>query len=719
VSRRHYLPPAATVVALFVVLLAALQSACSRPRPAPSAQGFNLLLVTLDTVRADHLGCYGDRDADTPALDRLASEGVRFRIAESPVPLTLPAHASILSGLLPIHHGLHQNGFGHLPDSVATLATTLSAAGYRTGAFIGAFVLDRRFGLHRGFAHYDDDIRRDPNVPATLEAERPGREVVDRALAWLGRADPRPFFAWVHLYDAHAPYRPPEPFRTRFAGRPYDGEIAEDDEQVGRLLLELDHRGWAARTVVAVVGDHGEALGEHGEPTHGLLIYEASLRVPLLLRAPGVLPRGAVVGRPVSLVDVAPTLGGLLGLPFTPPAGHRLDGRDLSASVRAGHEPASEAIVAESRYAAMFGWSTLTALRRGDLKYIEAPHPELYDLKRDPHETRNLAPDEPAQVAELAAALYAIVGGAETPEAAPTPDAETRAKLASLGYLAGARLGGGRTTPTARDPKDMVGLFGRFEAAHEAMAAGRTGEARREYDELVAADPDNAVFVGQDAEACRRAGDLERAVSLYRRAVELAPEDRDARYNLAMTLEDAGRREEAFAALQRAITLDPSHPETHNTLGIALSQQGRLEEARGQFVQAARLDPHNAVAFNNLGNVLRDLKRFDEAGDAYRHAIELAPDYGDPWNGLGTLAVQRKRPAEAVADFDRALAVAPGLHEAQLNRGIALELSGNRSGAAAAYRAFIRSTQGAPQYATQREAAAHLLAGLGGTRREH
>ncbi|MFY9824548.1 MAG: sulfatase, partial [Thermoanaerobaculia bacterium] len=250
----------------------------------------NLLLVTVDTVRADHLGCYGDREAVTPFLDRLASEGLRFEAASSTVPLTLPSHATILSGLLPLHHGLRNNGAGALPAGTGTLATLLAgdAAHYRTGAFVGAFVLDGRFGLKTGFEVYDDEIPRDPKAGVSLEAERPGREVVDRALTWLkdgdDRKDDRPFFLWVHLYDAHAPYTPPPAWAARHPGRPYDGEISEVDEQIGRLLAELDRRGVSGRTVVAVAADHGEALGEHGELTHGLLLYEPTLHVPLLLR---------------------------------------------------------------------------------------------------------------------------------------------------------------------------------------------------------------------------------------------------------------------------------------------------------------------------------------------------------------------------------------------------------------------------------------------------
>src|SRR5215212_5202740 len=287
-------------------ILLLLLAACRREPSRPP----NVLLITLDTLRADHVGAYGSRAGSTPAIDSIAARGVRFEQAGSAVPLTLPSHATILSGLLPLHHGVRNNGAGSFPSDRPTLATLFSEKGYRTAAFLGAFVLDRRFGLNRGFDVYDDEIPRDPTLGDHLEAERRGDAVADRAAAWLSQPDSRPFFAWVHLYDAHAPYTPPEPFRTRYAASAYDGEIAFVDQQIGRLLAALEQSGQRDRTIIVVTGDHGEALGEHGELTHGLLLYEGTLRVPLIIEAPGTLDPH-VVTTPVSLADVAPTVAGL------------------------------------------------------------------------------------------------------------------------------------------------------------------------------------------------------------------------------------------------------------------------------------------------------------------------------------------------------------------------------------------------------------------------
>jgi arylsulfatase A-like enzyme/Tfp pilus assembly protein PilF len=684
------------------------------------------VLITLDTVRADHLGAYGYAAAETPALDRLAREGVRFAQVSSAVPLTLPSHSSLLSGLLPPHHGLRNNGSGAFPPETATLASVLAGRGWRTGAFVGSFVLDRRFGLARGFDVYDDEIERDPHAGESLEAERPGSTVMDRALAWLAQegaetqSPAKPFFLWVHMYDAHAPYTPPSPFRERHADRPYDGEIAAVDAQVGRLLAELDRRGLAASTVVMVTSDHGEGLGEHGELTHGLLLYEPTLRVPLLVRAPG-LAAGRVIQTPVSLVDIAPTLAGLAGESFPAPASGRLDGRDLSSSLLTGKEPAPEEVYAETQYPTVFGWSPLSALRRRDLKYIAAPHPELYDLARDPSEARDLAarPETAASMLSGFASHLAALAA----EAVPTPrgggmDAETRERLASLGYLSsGPKAPTAASTPRsdAPDPKLLVDLFQRFERAHNLLKSGPAGEvagAVAELARLVSADPRNPVFRGELARAYRRQGALDRALPLYRQAAADAPGDPEAWYNLAAALQDAGQLAEARTAIEQAVHLDPGRAEAHNTLGIVHLAEGRPEAARQELEIAVALDPRGATALNNLGNVLRGLGLLDEAESAYRRAVAAAPRYAEPLNGLGTLEVERDRPAAALAYFEQALRLAPGYHEVRLNQGIAHEMAGEKDAAAAAYRDFLAAAGSDPQFAEQRRAAEQLLARL-------
>ncbi|HEY0140243.1 MAG TPA: sulfatase-like hydrolase/transferase [Thermoanaerobaculia bacterium] len=644
----------------FLALLLLL-AACARETPK-----YNVVLITLDTFRADR--------ATTPNLSRLAAQGVRFEQAQSPVPLTLPAHASILSGLLPLHHGLRNNGAGTFPADRETLATTLSRNGYRTAAFVGAFVLDHRFGLDRGFDTYDDEIPRDSSGDVSLEAARRADAVVDRAVAWLGGASEQPSFAWVHLWDAHAPYAPPAPHPQT-----YDGEVAYVDQQLGRLLSAIDTKN----TIVIVVGDHGEGLGEHGEGTHGLLLYQSTLHVPMLIAAPDVEPR--VVREPVSSVDLAPTVAALLEIEFP-----KVDGRNVLAE-----SLPSVDLYAETQYPLTFGWNELASLRNRNTKVISAPYPELYDLAGDPREIRNVISNERRTARELLPRLTAIRQTAVVP-AAVRVDEETRRKLESLGYVSPQPVQGRATRP---DPKAMVALFTEFERGRTSIPV---------LENLVRRDPYNPVFRSALARLQRDGGQNESAVDLLRGTVALAPADADAWYNLGVALTEANELDEALAALTESARLDPLRAATQNAIGVILIQRGDAQAAANAFRRATELDPRDARGWNNAGNALRALANVGDAATAYRKAIELSPNYADPHNGLGVILVQSRRPAEAVRSFETAIRLQPDFHKARLNLGIALQESGRVQEAAAQYEALLKSA--APE--EQRAAARTLLAGI-------
>jgi arylsulfatase A-like enzyme/Flp pilus assembly protein TadD len=656
----------------FTILLLAFCFSCTHREPPK----YNLLLITLDTFRADRLG------PNTPNLQKLAHDSVRFANADSPVPLTLPAHCSLLSGVLPLHHGVRNNGANPFPADRDDLATVLSRGGYRTGAFVSSFVLDHRFGLSRGFDMYDDEIPRDTaNDANVLEAERRGGATVDRALAWLKQSGGRPFFAWVHLYDAHAPYAPPAPYPQT-----YDGEIAYVDAQVGRLLASIDR----ANTIVAVVGDHGEALGEHGELTHGLLIYEPTLHVPMMIAAPDVEARD--VKTAVSTIDLAPTLAALSGVKL-----EHTDGRALALN----GEPSSSDIYAETEYPLQFGWSDLASVRRGDAKLIS--NRELYDLARDPAEKANVLAEQRREFRLLDDALNAIrrtaVAATQT-----TVDEETRRKLASLGYIAPTSSAGG-----TQDPVKMAPLFRRFEEATWALNGGRAKDAIAALDQLVKDDPANPVFRESLARALRQQGQLEPAIKLYREAVAISPSDAEAWYNLAVALQEAGHAQEGAIAIREALRRDSQRPEAHNTLGIVYTNDGNFGAAEAEFREAIAIDPRNARAFNNLGNTLRATNRLEEARQAYQRAIALSPAYADPLNGLGVIDVQQDRSRDAIAEFDAALRIAPNYYEAQLNRGIALKVSGDKVAAADQFRRLLAVLPPGREYDPQRKAARELL----------
>jgi arylsulfatase A-like enzyme len=438
---------------------------------AASGKGRSVLLVTLDTTRADRLGCYGHPGARTPVLDRLASEGVRFENAFADAPITLPSHASVLTALFPFEHGVRNNGNFRLSERFPTLATVLRDRGYRTGAFLSSFVLDRRYGLARGFETYDDRMDAAPESAPTPEAERRGDRTVLALGGWLeGRAaDGAPFFAWLHLYDPHEPYRPPPPFRETIAD-PYDGEIAFADAALGQALDKLGTLGLRDKTVVAVVADHGESLGDHGEETHSMFVYDSVIRVPLVFWGPGLLPAGRTVGTPVRTIDVAPTLLDLVEAPSlaSPHA------RSLRSLIQGRSAAPPPAVYAETYVPQLYmNGAPLRAVRDERYKLIDAPRPELYDLARDPGESQDRYRDEPKIAAALRSELDRLTGGSPGAMSTGPVDAEAAEKLRALGYV-----GAGSEplrTPSAglKDPKDLVAVFNRLRRADEAVRARR------------------------------------------------------------------------------------------------------------------------------------------------------------------------------------------------------------------------------------------------------
>ena len=411
----------------------------------------NVLLITLDTVRADRIGAYGYVKASTPVLDRLAREGVRFSDATTQAPLTAPAHAALLTGLYPARIGVRDNATTPVPDTATTAAEAFKAKGYRTGGFVGAFMLTAPYGFAQGFDTFDADF---PGFSddQKLQVQRRGDAVVDRALQWLEGAAAQPFFGWVHLYDAHTPYEAPAPFGARFRTSPYDGEIAYVDACVGRLIAALERTGRLDRTIVAVVADHGESLGEHGEQEHGMFLYEGALRIPWIMRLPGRAHAGLTITEQVRAIDVLPTLAALAGVALP-----RADGENLSAVIEGRPRRDPPPSYAETYYPKWhYGWSELTSIRVENRKYIDAPRQELYDLRADAAEQRNLIDARRTLAAGLSAELTKIAAGlgAAAATETPQPDAETLARLRSLGYVGMAAP----SRPGARgpDPKDMI-----------------------------------------------------------------------------------------------------------------------------------------------------------------------------------------------------------------------------------------------------------------------
>ncbi|MBA2306173.1 MAG: sulfatase-like hydrolase/transferase [Acidobacteria bacterium] len=644
--------------------------------PGPKT-GSNVLLITIDTLRADRVG-----RGLTPAIDRLAARGRTFANVRATAPLTLPSHVSLMTGAIPPVHGVRENG-QVFNRKIPPLARVLKEEGYRTGAFVGAYVLNRRFGLDDGFDTYDDAVRRDASRAEQLEAERLGGEVVDAALNWM-QPGSTPFFMWVHLYDPHAPYEPPAEYLKKGGGNGYDGEVAYADAQVGRLLDALEARGLTGSTVVVVTGDHGESLGEHGEATHGMLAYDATLRVPLVI-TPAAGPGGRD-DTPRSLADVAPLVLHEAGL------------RPL---------PLPQAPYSESRYPRRAGWHAVSALADDRWKLIRSSELELYDLRQDPGEGRNLASTEPNVVSAMAAVLQKLAGTTTSATAAAAPGAAER--LRALGYVSGSNAITA-DDPRASNPARMIGAWTDFERGLGALRAGQTADAVVLLKGLATRHPDAPVFQSTYAQALREAGDPRAAVRVYKATVRRWPGDAALFHDLAVAAREAGDRGEAARAEQAALALDSTSAMAQNGLGLLHADAERGTEAAAAFERAVQQDPTNPSYWTNLGNARRSLEDAPAAERAYRKALETEPDFADALNGLGTLQVQAGRPADAVLLFERALRRDPRLHEARLNLGIAYQESGQPDRAAEAYRQVLAT---APSSARrEREAAADLLKGL-------
>ena len=616
---------------------------------------------------------------------------MRFANARSAVPLTLPSHVTMMTGQLPTQSGVRDNGVVFTPQPGApTLARRFHDAGLKTGAFVGAYVLDRRFGLADGFDIYDDRIRRNTDEGINLEAERRGGVVADAAIGWLNQQSSR-FFLWVHLYDPHAPYEPPPEYLAKANGNAYDGEVAYADSQVARIVEALRQRGALDSTLIVVAGDHGEGLGEHGEHTHGMLLFDSTLRVPLIFAGPTAARN--VVQAPVSLSDLAPTLVHAAGLKIDGPSANLL-----------APQLAERDVYAETQYPIAAGWHPLTTLVGERWKLVRAADAQLYDLSSDPGETKNVAGANSGVVQGMIARLTAMAAAKPAATSAPAA-AEAAERLRALGYVSGSTTLAA-SNPRAPNPSLVIDSWAEFETALAQLNAGRPADAIPALKVLAGKFPEGPVFLTTYGRALKDAGRPAEAVAVYKEAVTRI-RDANLFHDLAIAARAAGNIAEATNAERAAIALEGKNPAALNGLGLLQAEAGHAREAVGLFEQAAALDPSNASYWTNVGNARRELSELTQAESAYRRALEVDPDFADAANGLGTVLVQMGKPADAVQWFERAIKQVPDFHEARLNLGIALQESGQRERAAAIYREILATAPA--RFSRERAAAADLL----------
>jgi len=643
---------------LAVLALAGCGGAVPEPPPHATATKHNVVLLTLDTTRADHLGIYGRKEAATPHLDRLGRDGVVFDMALTAAPLTLPAHSSIMTGLFPPRHGVRDNGTFYLDDRFTTLAEVLHDAGYATGAFLGAAVLEKKYGLGQGFDVYDDDFPRRSVRPEFLFVERPANEVVASALAWLGSAA-RPFFVWLHFYDAHAEYEPPPPYDQQFHETPYDGEIAFVDHAVEALFDWLAGEGLADDTIVVAVGDHGESLGEHGEPTHGVFVYDATIRVPLLVRGPGV-PTGRRIDGVVRTVDLMPTVLALVGL-ATP---NDVDGRSLVGVMSGGHESPRVAYAEAELPHYHYGWAPLVSLQTATWKLIEAPKPELYRLASDPRELINVYDREPATVRELTHDLDTLRTAADS-ESRRTLDAATEQKLRSLGYVTDAAPP--PSDGPGPDPKDMIATHVRMQRGRNLLTHGQLDAAIAEFRQIVDENPRSFATWLDLAQAYDRKREFDAARASLDRARALAPDSAPVYVQLGMLESERGRHDEARALFETAIGKDPRSATALTALAATLTEEGQLDRARETVERALAIDPRSPDALVALGRIA--LRRDDASGaeDAFTKALHVDPYHANALMSLGTIKERAGDYTAALGYYEEAIKSVGGradLHQA-------------------------------------------------------
>jgi len=668
---------------LWIAVLAIVGSvSCSRQEFLSSGdRGLNVLVITLDTIRADRLGAYGNPHIRTDFVDGLADQGVLFDRCIAPTPLTLPSHTSLFTGTYPVFHGVRDNGNYVVPGELTTMAELLSEAGYRTGAFVGAFVLSSRWGLDQGFETYTEPkVGFDPALVSFAQIQRPADAVVDDAIAWLQRESEKPFFAWVHLYDPHLRYDPPPAFAREYPDDPYLGEVAFADAQLGRLGAFLQSSGLDSRTLVVFAGDHGEGLGDHGELDHGLLLYQTTARAPLIIAHPTMISGGVRRQEVVSLVDILPTIAEAIGLPLP----GSVQGQSLWPLLGGAGVFDEIPVYAETHYPKLhFGWSPLTALQDRQFQLIQSSDPELYDLVRDPEQQENIfgTNSETAERMTRELDILAEQLGQGAMDAASAPDADTIAKLAALGYVAGgAGPGEGQSVDDLPSPRSMLWLYNLLMEASATLAAGDEAGGEKKYLEILEANEDlvdgwvalgklyrrqgrmadaawalreaharrplDPFLVSKLADALISTQQPAEAEQLLLAALEKHPDNPYIVFALARVLETTGRFAESETMFRESLTLDPRSAPSHVRLAALALRRGDLNTVNAELDAALRLDPRVPEASLLRGQLLESQNRIDEAARAYRDELSSSPNSLPAAIALSRLEGRLGRPAE-------------------------------------------------------------------------
>jgi choline-sulfatase len=648
----------------------------------------NIVLFTLDTTRADHLPCYGYSGVKTPHLDALASKGVVFEQCSASSPLTLPSHSSIMTGMYPTYHGVRVNGNTALSDEQTTIAEVLSGKGYHCGAFIAAFVLDGRWGLKQGFQHYDDefDLRKYKHLDLGA-VQRPGNQVMDAALAWLEEQKGNPFFAWIHLYDPHAPYEPPEPYYSEYSHRGldglYSGEIAFMDEQIGRCVSWLEKNDLIKNTVIVLIGDHGEGLGSHGEGTHGYFIYDYAVHVPLLIITPFPEFQGKHAISQVRAVDVFPTLLELAKIDSPSKA----QGRSLLPEMFRPEKNEEDYAYGESMAPNIqFGWSSLHSLRTTHYKYIDAPKPELYDLTHDADEEINLVQQYPKIARQMKDKLERLM--AETSKDAPLPqaanlDKETVRRLAALGYIGApvsTKKSSGGGSKGLADPKDKFAVFTSIQQAGELLMSDQYALAAEKLEAALRDEPTIPQALLQLSTCYVELGRNEEAKAKLDAVLKDDPENVQALITLANILLREGKDEDVIALCQQTLSIDDKNVQAYMLIGEVYIGELNHAEALPYLEKAVEIQPKLTRNRLNLAACLVGVKQYDRAEAMLKEIIRDYPKSPRAKYNLGLLYEEQGRLEEARIAYTEEVSAFPREFQARFNLGKVLFELGDKAG---------------------------------------
>ncbi len=668
----------------------------------------NVVLISIDTCRADYLSCYGYKQKTTPNIDAIAQEGVLFENTISPIAMTLPAHSSMMTGTIPPYHGIHDNDGYILAKSNVTLAEILKEKGFTTGATIGAFVLDSQFGIAQGFDSYYDNFDEDINTSGI--AERRGAEVSKYTMQWLEENSKDPFFLFVHYFDPHSRYVPPEPFASAYTSNPYAGEIAYVDSCIGQVIDKLKKLGLYESTLLIITSDHGESLGEHGEQSHGYFVYQSTVKVPLIIKVPGG-PEGKRVIDITGLIDILPTVCSLKGIQLP----SEVQGKDLSSYIFGKKIFAKKrSYYTESLFPTKYNANSLLSLVTQQWKYIQTTRPELYDLVKDPKERKNLVKSQPQTARRLQNDLQQILKQTirqQDDTNNKIMDEQTLRRLESLGYITGSDVKEDFEFDQSKDdPKDVIAFHIYINKISPLVLKKKYDEAKHLCKQLIlqrpgAAEPyyqmgtvliheknyeqaasylHKAIEFEQDpikalnnlGIALAAMGKPAEAIDYYQQALKIEPGIVETCYNLGSTFKNMGKFDEAIDYFQRALKLNPDMVEAHNNLGIVLGKTGKLKQAAEHYQQALKIDSENVAAHYNLGKILESQDNIDEAVSHLRQALKAKPDNATIRLEIGVLLTGQGEYDRAIKHFNESLRIKPDWPKAHYELGSAYYLQG-------------------------------------------